>query len=80
MQLSDYEQKAIEKFYQTVTDGKWSNDGIVQLIEVAGAVLNIATVPDYAKKMGISDRAARNDTNNRKNRNIFNVNFVIDNE
>jgi len=80
MELSDYEQKAIARFYQTVQDGKWTNNGIVQLIEVAGSILNLQTIPDYSKAMKISDRAARNETKTREIKEIFNVSFVIDNK
>ena len=80
MQLSDYESRAIERFYQTIQEGKWTNNGIVQLIELAGSILNLQTVPDYSKAMSISDRAARNPTKTREIIEVFNVSFVIDNE
>lgn len=80
MELSDYEHKAIARFYQTVQDGKWTNNGIVQLIELARSILNLQTIPDYSKAMKISDRAARNETKTREIKEIFNVSFVIDNK
>jgi len=80
MQLSDYEDKSLDRLGDAIMKGKWSNDGLVKLIELAGDFLNIKTVPKYAKHNGISDVAARKDTATRKNIEIFNVKFIIDND
>lgn len=79
MQLSDYENKSLQKLGESIHSGRWSNDGLVKLIELAGDYLNLKTVPDYAKANSISDVAARKNTKHRENRSIFNVKFVIDN-
>lgn len=79
LQLSEYEVNAINKFGESVHNGKWSNEGLVKLIEQADDFLNIKTVPDYSKHTGISDVAARKDTFFRKNRTIFNTKYIIDN-
>ena len=78
-QLSQYEDLSLKKLGESIHQGKWTNDGLVKLIELAGDFLNIKTVPEYAKEKGISDVAARKDTFYRKNRTIFNSKFVIDN-
>ena len=49
--LSDYELLAINKLGDSIQNGKWSNDGLVQLIELAGSFLNLQTIPDYAKRI-----------------------------
>lgn len=35
-QLTEYEQKALNKLGESIQSGKWSNDGLVQLIELVG--------------------------------------------
>jgi hypothetical protein len=77
-QLSEYEQKSLKKFGEAALDGKWSDEGILQLIEVAGGFINLMTPTQFALKFCISDRAARNDTLTRKNRKVLGVNFVYD--
>jgi hypothetical protein len=78
-QLSEYETRSLDKLCQTVQEDKWSNEGLVQLIERCGSFLNLESVPDFSASNKISDRAARNNTSTRKNRKVFNVNFVYDN-
>lgn len=51
-QLSEYEQKALQKLGETIHDGKWSNDGLVQLIELAVQYLNLQTIQQYADSKG----------------------------
>lgn len=75
-QLSEYEQKAIEKFQESVFNGKWSNEGMVQLIEQCGSFLNLETISHKAKSIGKSYNGVKNYQNVRK---IFGVKFVIDN-
>lgn len=80
MYLSEYEELSLKKLDEAIESERWSNEGLVQLIELAGAYLNVISVPEYAKKRNISDVAARKDTATRKNRTIFNTKFVIDND
>lgn len=80
MYLSDYEELSLKKLDEAIKSERWSNEGLVQLIELAGAYLNIFSVPDYKDARKISDVAARKDTATRKNRTIFNTKFVIDND
>ena len=54
-----------------------SNDDMVQLIEFAGAFLNLKTIPDYAKDNNISYNGVKNF---RTIKTIFNTQFVIDND
>jgi hypothetical protein len=75
MQLSDYESKSINKLGESIHNGNWSKDGMVQLIELCGLYLNIDTIPNYAKKTGISYNGVKK---TRDIREIFNVKFVVE--
>jgi hypothetical protein len=57
--------------------GELDNDSLVQLIELAGAYLNIETIPNYAKRNKLSYNGAKK---HRKLQTLFNVKFVIDND
>jgi len=59
MQLSEYEQKAINKLGESIHLGKWSNQGMVKLIELVSDYLNPLTIQEYADAHGISYQAAR---------------------
>jgi len=68
--LRDFTAKKYEQ-------GELTNNGLVQQIELCGEYLNLLTIPDYAKKYGMSYNGVK------KHRTIiilFNVKFVIDNE
>ena len=78
--LSEYEALALNKLGQTIQDGKWSNEGLVQLIKLSGEYLNIQTRSDYCERTGKSYQAVKKDTKTRKNIEIFNVKFIIDND
>jgi hypothetical protein len=79
-QLSDYEEKSLNKLGGAITDGQWSNEGLVQLIKLSGGFLNLQTIADYAQNNKISYQAAKKNAAYRKNIEIFNCKFVIDNE
>ena len=57
-QLTQYERDSLNKLGQSIQLGKWSNTGLVQLIELAGMYLNIKTIPDYAKDQRITYNGA----------------------
>lgn len=75
--MSEYEQKSLDKLGQTIQDSKWSNEGLVKLIELAGSYLNLETIPQYASRTGMSYPGVKN---HRKTITVFNQKFVIDNE
>jgi len=58
-------------------NGEFSNDDLVQFIEVAGSFLNLQTIPNYAKKHSLSYNGVKK---HREIINLFNVKFVIDNQ
>lgn len=76
MKLTEYEKLAISKLNESILDGKWSNESLVQLIELAGGYLNLKTIPEYAKENKKSYNGVKKF---REIRSIFNVKFVIDN-
>ena len=53
------------------------NDSLVQLIELSGSYLNLATIPDYARMNNISYNGVKKF---RTIKTLFNTKFVIDNE
>lgn len=75
--LSEYETIALRKLEQSIHDDKWCNDGLVQLIELAGDYLNLQTIPDYAKARNLSYNGVKKTRDIRK---IKGVKFVIDND
>jgi hypothetical protein len=75
--LSEYEQRSLQRLGEAIHEGKWSNAGLVQLIELAGTYLNAQSIADYAKAHGMSYNGAK------KCRAVFsllNHKFVIDND
>lgn len=57
--------------------GELDNESLVQLIEHAGAYLNLSTIPVYAEQNKMSYNGVKKF---RKIKNLFGVKFVIDNE
>jgi len=75
--LSEYEQLALNKLGQSIHDGKWSNEGLVQLIELVKDYLNPITMLEYSKKHGISYNGLKKQNKAVK---ILNQKFIIDNQ
>ncbi len=80
MQLTDYEQKALQKLGESIQSGQWSNSALVELIKLSGDFLNIKTIPDYCKATGMTYLGAIKPAKGRKIEIIFNVKFIIDND
>lgn len=76
MQLSEYEQKSINKLGESIHLGKWSNQGMVKLIELVSDYLNPLTIQEYADAHGISYQAARK----HKQTKILRQKRIIDND
>jgi len=78
MQLSDYENKAIQAFGQSVMDGKWSNDALVSLLKViTDEFLNVKTISNYAENHKMTSQWARQKPDVFK---IDGVQFIPDND
>lgn len=58
-------------------EGVFSNDDLVQFIEVTGQYLGLMTIPNYQK---VNKKSYNGVKNHRHIQTIFNVRFVIDNE
>ena len=76
LNLSEYETLALKKLGEAIHAGRWSNDGMVQLIELAGDYLNALTIQEYADAHGISYQAARK----RKQTEILRQKRIIEND
>ena len=57
--------------------GELDNNSLLQLFEVMGQYLNLQTIPDYAKRTGLTYNGVKS---TRTIKEIFGVKFVIDNE
>lgn len=57
--------------------GELNNDSLLQLFEVMGQYLNLQTIPEYAKRTGLTYNGVKS---TRMIKEIFGVKFVIDNE
>lgn len=53
-ELSEYEQNSLNKLGQSIQEGKWSNKGLVQLIELVNTFLQLETIAAHAKRVGKS--------------------------
>lgn len=74
--LSDNGKKLNDFLDLKMHSGSFTNNDLVQFIELAGRYLNLQTIPDYAKEHKMSYQGVRNYRNIVT---IFNVKFVIDN-
>jgi hypothetical protein len=70
----------LQKLGESIQLGKWSNDALVELIKLSGDFLNLQTIADFAESNKISYQAAKKNTGHRKNIEIFNTKFIIDND
>lgn len=75
--ITDKGKKLCDFVTEKTMQGELSNIDLVQLIEVAGAFLNLQTISDYAKAKNISYNGVKN---HREVAGIFNTKFVMDNE
>ena len=77
LDITDKGKKLCDFVTEKTMNGELSNNDLVQLIEVAGAFLNLQTIPEYAKAKNLSYNGVKN---HREIIEIFNVKFVIDND
>lgn len=76
MQLSEYEQKALNKLGESIQLGRWSNKGMVQLIELVSDFLNPLLIQEFADKRKISYQAAKK----HKQTVLLRKKFIVDND
>ena len=58
-QLTKYEKLALQKLGESIHAGKWSNEGLVQLIELTINYLNPISLQNHADDEGISYNGAK---------------------
>jgi len=76
-ELTEYESNSIDKLAESIHNGKWSNDGLVELFKLIGDYCNLKTISDYAKENNMSYQGVKD---HRRIETIFNTKFVIDND
>ena len=76
-QLSEYETKSLQKLGEAIFQGKWSNEGLVQLIELAGDFLNPVSIQEYADSVGKSYNGIKK---TKKTTVLLGHKYIIDNE
>ena len=75
-QLTEYENIVLKKLGESIHKGKWSNEGMVKLIELIGEYLNPLSIQEFADEKGISYQAARK----HKQTVLFRHKFIVDND
>jgi hypothetical protein len=76
-QLTQYEKLALQKLGESIHQGRWSNEGMVQLIELVGDYLNPLTISDYASQSGKSYNGIKKTKSTVK---LLGVKMIIDND
>lgn len=76
-QLSEYERESLKKLGESIHERKWSNDGLVQLIELVGTFLNLKSIQQYANDKGKTYNGIKKA---KKARIILGHRFITDNE
>ena len=74
---TDNGKKLLDWLDMQMLDGKFTNDDLVQFIELVGQYLGLETITDYAKNHNMSYNGVKE---HREVREIFKVKFVIDNQ
>ncbi len=77
MQNNELKDKIILNIMKGMENDMLSNNDLIEIIEATGKYLNLMTISDYAKQNGISYNGVKNF---REKIELFNVNFVIDND
>ena len=76
-QLSEYETKSLQKIGEAIFQGKWSNEGLVQLIELAVDYLNPLSIQEYADSVNKTYNGIKK---TKKATVILGHKYIIDNE
>lgn len=70
-------EKIVHRIGELMFECKFSNNQIVQIIELGGAYLNLQSISDYAKNNNMSYNGVKH---HRTITTIFNNKYVIDND
>lgn len=76
-QLTEYEDKSLQKLGEAIHEGKWSNEGLVQLIELAGEFLNLKSIQEFANQKGKSYNGIKK---TKQITRLFGHKYIIDND
>lgn len=60
LDITDKGKKLCDFVTEKTMNGELTNKDLLQLIEVAGAFLNLQTIPEYAKAKNLSYNGAKN--------------------
>lgn len=71
----DKSTKIVYRIDELAMQGVFSNDQLVQIIELLGGYLNLMTISEYAKSYNLSYNGVKN---NRTIINLFGNKYVID--
>lgn len=74
--ITDKGKKLCDFVTEKTMNGEFTNEDLIQFIEVAGSFLNLKTISDYAKAKNLSYNGVKN---HRQIIEVFNVKFVVDN-
>lgn len=72
----DKSTNIVHRIDELAMQGVFSNDQLVQIIELLGGYLNLMTISEYAKSHNLSYNGVKN---NRQIINLFGNKYVIDN-
>lgn len=75
--ITEKGKKICDFVTEKTMNGEFTNNDLLQLIEVAGSFLNLKTISDYAKENNLSYNGAKHF---RETVEIFKTKFIIDNE
>ena len=75
-QLTKYEQASLDNFEKAITEGKFSNDALVQFFELCGQYLNVCSLTEYAKQNRLSYNGAKK---RKQTRNLNGIKYLVNN-
>jgi len=76
-QLTQYEKLALQKLSESIFNGKWSNEGLIKLVQLIEPYLNAKSIAQYAKEYEMSYNGVKKC---RKHELFFGEKYIIDNE
>ena len=77
LKIKENTKKLCDFVQDKFISGELDNNSLLQLFEVMGQYLNLQTIPDYAKRTGLTYNGVKS---TRMIKEIFGVKFVIDND
>lgn len=77
MQLTEYEIQSLEKLEKAIYENKWSNDGLIKLVQLIELYLQPVSIQKYADKTNKSYNGIKK---TKKIIILLGHKFIIDNE